>query len=765
MKTPLRVLHLEDNPHDAELIRCMLEKEQFQCDLFVVQTKAEFATALSGQRFDLILSDFGLVDYDGLAALALAQSTQPDVPFILISGTLGEEQAVESLKTGATDYVLKNRLSRLVPAVRRALLDSRKRAELRQAEESMRQSEYKYRHLFESLSDAAFLVEEQMGRIIDTNQQAEKLLGLTRTQILGQRLESFSPPARVDEYRQWVAACHSSGSSSNFETEVAGKDGRQVPVHISAAPVQLYDAKLMLALYRDITEIKRAEEALRTSEQRFQVALKNSSIVVFSQDRGLRYSWVHNPHQGYPREEMLGKTDGELTAEADAGRLTEIKNRVLERGLGAREEVQITERGKTFYYDLTVEPLRDAGGTNVGITGAAMDITERKLAEARFLRAQRLESIGALASGIAHDLNNILAPVMMSVPMLRWGLKPPEFEKTLASIETSAQRGAELVKQLLTFGRGVEGKRTLVELKHLIKDIVKMARETFPKAITVKSTVLPDLWLIEADATQMHQVLLNLCVNARDAMPSGGTLSISAENVSLDEHQASMTPDAHPGSYVQLQVADTGTGIPPEIVDKIFDPFFTTKEIGKGTGLGLSTALGIVKSHGGFVDVKSGVDNGSVFNIYLPAAPEKQAPALEAVPAPVARGQGELVLVVDDEPQILEITQKTLEKHGYKALVAEDGVAAMVLFAKPQNPIKVVLTDLDMPFMDGVALVRALKKVDTNVRVIACTGIGSEQSLERKTSTLRDLGVQVFLSKPYAAPTLLKTLQDVLRDA
>jgi signal transduction histidine kinase len=517
MTTQLRVLHLEDSPRDAELIRSTLEDGDFECDLVVVENRIDFTKQLSEGQFDVILSDYGLADYDGLAALELVRKTKPEVPFILISGTLGEEEAVESLKTGATDYILKNRLTRLVPAVRRALEDARKRAELKEA-------------------------------------------------------------------------------------------------------------------------------------------------------------------------------------------------------------------------------------------------------EARLLRAQRLESIGALASGIAHDLNNILAPIMMSAPMLRWGLKPEEVEKTLVSIETSAQRGADLVKQLLLFGRGVEGNRTVLQPKHLVRDIARMVRETFPKAITLESKTAADLWTLTGDATQIHQVLLNLCVNARDAMPSGGKLSLSAENIQLDEHYASMVAEAKPGPYVLIRVTDTGEGIPPAIMEKVFDPFFTTKEQGKGTGLGLSTVLGIVKSHGGYLDLRSEVGKGTTFSVYFPATPNSSAP-LADTPAAVAigKGDGEMVLVVDDEPEILKITEQNLERNGYRAILAHDGVDALVLFTQRRDEIDAVLTDLEMPLMDGVALVRAIRKLDPNIQVIASSGIGSAQGLEEKMAQLNELGVQTLLTKPYGADTLFHALHQALR--
>ena len=636
MNSRLEVLHLEDSPPDREYIRCELEKEGILCNLTIAENGPQFEEALKKARFDLILSDYTVPGYGGLIALGKARASHPDVPFILVSGTLGEEQAVDSLLAGATDYILKNRLSRLGPAVRRALKEA--------------------------------------------------------------------------------------------------------------------DA---------LVRRRQAEEALRTTQERFQVAMKNSSIMVFNQDRNLRYTWVYNPQFGGGREDILGKTDGELLSPQDGVRLAELKRRVIESGVGLLEEVQIRMDGRLRYFALTAEPMRDAAGTVVGLTGALLDVTAKKEDEARHLRAQRLESIGALASGVAHDLNNILAPVMMSAPMLRWGLTSEEFEKTLSTIETSARRGADLIKQLLLFGRGVEGQRAALDPQHLINEVMKMAGETFPKSITLRSVIGGGLRQIRADATQFHQVLLNLFVNARDAMPHGGVLTVAAENISLDECQAKAFPDAKSGDYVVVRVSDTGTGISPENLTKIFDPFFTTKEAGKGTGLGLSTVLGIVKSHGGFVDVKSEWGKGTSFMAYFPSLPSRQPAAVESSPVVMRRGHGELILVVDDEPQILTVTKEGLEKNGYSAMVAEDGVAAMVSFTRYRDEIAVVLTDLEMPLMDGVTLVRALKKINSRVSVIVCSGIGSEQ-LE-KQAVLQELGVQSFLHKPYSLPTLLNALHAALK--
>jgi len=378
----------------------------------------------------------------------------------------------------------------------------------------------------------------------------------------------------------------------------------------------------------------------------------------------------------------------------------------------------------------------------------------------QLLRAQRLESIGTLASGVAHDLNNILTPILMCAQTLRSDLADVDRQSALSLIEESARRGAGVVKQVLTFARGIEGERVTVNPRHLIDEMVDIARKTFPKSIEISGRYPEDLWSIEGDPTQLHQALLNLSVNARDAMPNGGALVIWAENFNVDAYYASMTPDAKAGQFVALRVSDTGTGMPRATIDKIFDPFFSTKEIGKGTGLGLSTTLGIVKSHGGFISVYSELGKGTTFKLFLPAAmtdANLQQSKTSVVPI---QGNGELILVVDDEPNILGITKMILERHNYHILSANDGPEALAIFAQQMQSIRLVLTDISMPYMDGVALVRALRKMKSHVPIIASTGQGEEA----RASEMEALHVANFLTKPYDTGQLLKALHTTLSD-
>ena len=403
-------------------------------------------------------------------------------------------------------------------------------------------------------------------------------------------------------------------------------------------------------------------------------------------------------------------------------------------------------------------PVRGHDGLYYGRVWTFHDITERKKLEQQFLRAQRMESIGTLASGVAHDLNNILTPIMMSVALLRRPMPDNKRESLCETIESSALRGAQIIKQVLTFGRGYEGEKQPLMVGMLIQEMEQMIRSTFPKNIRVETQSPPDLRLVLGDATQMHQVLLNLCVNARDAMPEGGRLLLSATNLDIDLSYASMLPELAPGAYVLVKVSDTGCGMPPEIIERIFDPFFTTKGLGKGTGLGLSTVHGIVKSHGGMLKVESVPGAGTTFQIYLPAAVQKEetveAAAADAPPA----GQGELVLVVDDEPVVTGAAKAVLEASGYRVLLAGDGVEAIDVFSKHMNEVAVVLTDVMMPVMDGVLFVRTLRKLNPRVPVVASTGVAETGHLDQ----LSALRVEHVLCKPYNAATLLRTIHRAL---
>jgi two-component system, cell cycle sensor histidine kinase and response regulator CckA len=373
-----------------------------------------------------------------------------------------------------------------------------------------------------------------------------------------------------------------------------------------------------------------------------------------------------------------------------------------------------------------------------------------------FLRAQRLESLGTLSSGIAHDLNNILTPILAVAQLLPLRLTnlDDRTRNLLNILESSAHRGAALIQQILSFGRGLEGKQVCLQLPHLLRDVEKILKETLPKSINLEVDVAAGLWMVLADITQLHQILMNLCINARDAMPEGGLLQIGAENCTV--YAGDIRLYSHPGEYVMITVTDTGEGIPSHQLDRIFDPFFTTKDVGKGTGLGLSAVLGIVKSHGGFVDVVSKVNEGSQFQVYMPVCEKIEPP--QSVAEELARGQEQVILVVDDEAAIGDMIQVTLEFYNYRVFVAQDSTTALTIFGQYASKIDLVLVDVMMPAIDGFATVAAMQQIRPQVNVVLMSGMVSP----KMRAQAKQLGCRSFLAKPFTTNDLMLSVQESL---
>jgi two-component system, cell cycle sensor histidine kinase and response regulator CckA len=513
-----------------------------------------------------------------------------------------------------------------------------------------------------------------------------------------------------------------------------------------------------LRLEQEIQERQRSEQKLK--EQAALLDITTDAIVVQDLSNQILF-WNKGAEHlyGWTAEEALGKNAIQLLYRYPSAELDDNHQMLTECGLWQGELRQVTKEGKAIIIASRWTLVLDENGQPKSILTVNTDITEKKQLEAQFLRAQRMESLGTLASGIAHDLNNALTPIMMTVQLLETKLLDEQSQEWLSILETNVKRGADLVKQVLSFSRGLEGQHTSLEVKQLIAEIEQIAKQTFSRAIEVH-TDLPteNLWHISGDATQLHQVLMNLCVNARDAMPEGGILGISASNLLIDAHYARMNLDAKVGPYVVITVSDTGIGIPKEIVDKIFEPFFTTKELGKGTGLGLSTVIGIVKSHGGFVNVYSEVGKGTQFKVYLPVNQSGKTDCVPAGQHELPPGHGELILVVDDEDSIREITQTSLETYGYRVLVASEGIEAIALYTQHKEDISVVLIDMMMPSMDGPTTIRVLQKINPQVKIIGVSGLVSNH----KMIELVGNSVTTFLPKPYTSNELLKQLQAVL---
>jgi PAS domain S-box-containing protein len=625
------------------------------------------------------------------------------------------------------------------------------------ADEALKKSEAQYRALFENANDAILIFEPETEIILEANSRACSTYGFSREKFIGMSFKQLTKDVARGE-RQ-IRELLERGSYHDFETVHFRDDGMAIDVLVNASLIEFSGRPAILSINRDITDRRKAEEQIRGQARLLDLA--QDAIVVRDMEERVIF-WNRGAEQlyGWKADEIMGRKVTQVlfkeTVEFERARHT-----LLSDGEWRGEVRQITRAGKEIIVNSRWTLVRDSAGAPEAVLVINSDITERRQLEAQIFRTQRIESIGTLAGGIAHDLNNILAPILIAAQVLRLKMRDEEDRQLLSRIETSAQRGGDVLKQLLTFARGIEGQRVLLQARHIARDIIKIINETFPKSISVEFDVPNELWTITGDATQLHQVLLNLCVNARDAMPSGGKLLISAENVVADEAYARVSADVKPGRYTVFKVEDSGTGIPAAVMDKIFEPFFTTKEAGKGTGLGLSTVLGIMKSHHGFIHVYSEEGHGSVFKVGFPATLENPA-EMRRSEAVLPAGRGELVLVVDDEATIRDVTQKILARHGYRVLLAANGAEAMHLFAQHRAEVQLVLTDVMMPVMSGITLVHKLREHNPSLRIVASSGLSSGLGNSERMGEMRVAGVESFLTKPYTAQALLTALDRAL---
>jgi PAS domain S-box-containing protein len=626
------------------------------------------------------------------------------------------------------------------------------------AEDALRSSEKRFKALFEQAAVGVAVTDVQTGRYLQVNRRYCEIVERSEAELLAITPAEIAHPESAERDRELVRRL-AAGEVRDFTVEkrYLRKDGSIVSTSITVSAMWAPGAPpdTMMAVVQDIAERKKAEARLR------RLVESNAQSVFFWNSRG-QITDANDAFLG-----LIGRSRDELAAglltwtELTPPKYAEVDRRAV--AVAAAKGVCEPYEKEYLHKDGSRIPIIIGAATfadnpEEGVS-YVVDLTDRKRLEKQFLRAQRMESIGTLAGGIAHDLNNILTPIMMSIELLKASAETPQLQRSVAAIETSTRRGADIVRQVLSFARGMDGERIEIQPKHLLNDLETIIRHTLPKDIRLQFSLAPDPWTIVGDPTQIHQILLNLCVNARDAMPAGGSLTISAENCTLDDHYIAMNPQARAGRYVLISVADTGTGIAPEIIDRIYEPFFTTKEINKSTGLGLSTVMAIVKSHRGIVNVYSEVGQGTTFKVYLPAQ-ESASTAQENLPdeGRLPRGKGETILVVDDEASIRTITSQTLQAFGYRTVTAADGADGVAVYAEGRQAIAAVITDMMMPVMGGLAMIHALRRINPKVKVVASSGLAGNHA----AAELMDTQVDGFMVKPYTAEILLQTLRTAL---
>jgi two-component system cell cycle sensor histidine kinase/response regulator CckA len=760
MKKTIRVLIVEAVENDALLLVAELQRGGYEVPHVRVDTAAAMRSALKRQTWDLILCDFTMPHFSGAAALQLARESGTDAPFICVSGTTGEDVVTDAMKSGAQDYIMKPHLARLVPTVERELHKAGIRREGRQTDTAMRESEHKYRHLFEALSDAVFLIDEESGRIVDINSRAENLLGRSRAEILGtdhvKLLARQNERPGDDVLRATANGEHPGGC----ELEVVRHDGRIVPVQASASRIKLYGRPLLLTLLRDVTERKRMDAQLR----QLSCAVEQSPVSIVITDPAGNIQYVNSRFTavtGYSFTEVVGKNPRILkSGEVPAGVYAQLWQAITSGQEWHGEFHNRKKNGDIFWEAAAISPILDEAGRISHFLAVKEDITTKKELEAQLIEAQKMEVLGHLAGGVAHDFNNILAVIMGYCNLMTADLgEDSPFKKYADEIQHAADRATGLTRQLLIFSRKQIVQPVVLDLNEVVKELNKMLRRLIDEHIEMTITPGRHLGHIRADAGHVGQVLMNLTVNARDAMPNGGKITITTENVTLDEKQALTLTGAKPGNYVRLGVSDTGTGMTADVKARVFDAFFTTKPKGKGTGLGLATCQTIVKQSGGFITLNSEPGMGATFGIYFPRVDQPLESDTHFINAgPVPRGT-ETLLMVEDEPDVRHLAAGVLEAQGYTVLRAANGQDALHLVREHKGPpIRLVITDVVMPVMGGKVMAEWLKTTYPDLKILFTSGYTDEAVMPAGAP---DPNVQ-FLAKPYTPAALARKVREQL---
>jgi two-component system cell cycle sensor histidine kinase/response regulator CckA len=623
-------------------------------------------------------------------------------------------------------------------------------------------SDVQIRNIIDTVMDGIISMNEDQ-KIVLFNAAAETIFGWHADQIIGQSIERlipsrFHPRHRhdVEQFGEGVSQHRRMGTQRTVMAVRASGD--EFPIEATISKTTVAGKKIYTAILRDVTEATRHRQQI---EQQSQMLDQVSDAVIVVDLQGRITFWNHAAANlyGWTADEVMGQEAHQLLYRGDSEVLQFMLRGMSTRRSWAGELKKVSRLGKTIVVDHRRTVLQDATGLPRGYLCIDIDITERRKRELAAHRSQRLESIGTLAGGIAHDLNNVLTPILMGAKLLASDRVLPNRHGLLETMVAAASRGADLIKQLLAFAGGIRGERSPIRIDQLIAETRGLLEHTLPKSVQIETRIIVDCPLVLGDATELSQILTNLSINARDAMPGGGTLTIEAIHTLVNGNAGQLHPDATPGRYVILTVSDTGSGMSHDVLNRIFDPFFTTKEVGKGTGLGLATVQGIVKSHGGFIVVYSELGRGSRFSIYLPATETFEVAPNAPMKPEDDLGHRQTLLLVDDEDFILQMTGSVLEEAGYRILTARDGAAAITMFSKYRDEIAAVLLDMMMPGLDGFQTLDELRRIDPDVAVIACSGLRTSQ---RETEVL-ERGARYFLPKPYSEEELLKALASAMK--
>jgi two-component system, cell cycle sensor histidine kinase and response regulator CckA len=764
---PLRLLFIEHEPDDIEIALQELKKSNLEFHVESVATREDFARILREKPFDIILSDYRLHGWTGMDALSLLKQSGLDVPFVLVTGTLGEELAVECLKLGVTDYVQKAQLARLPVAIRQAQEARLLREAEARAVAALRESEERYRILVENAPEAIVVLNVETGKFVDCNENAVRLFRLSREELLRKGPGDLSPPYQPDGRSSEAFAQEQiervlSGGSSVFEWIHRNSQGEEIACEVHLVRLPSPDGRLVRGSVVDISDRKRAEAALRESEARYRSLVNNATYGIYwvtLDGKILQANPALAQMLGYEStEELLGVASSDTFYREPTARSLLVAEFTKS---GHAEAVVEWKRkdGKIIHVRLSGRRTSDPGRMSECIEVIVENVTEKVALEKQLVQAQKFEAIGQLAGGIAHDFNNMIGAIIGWADL---GVEDADANSRLyrhfEKIRQQADRAASLTRQLLAFARRQILEPRNIDLNQAVTETLSLLEKVIGSNVEIKSRLAPGLDLVCADPTQVEQVLMNLCINARDAMPQGGSLHIETGNVSFDEDYCARQPYARPGHYAMLSVTDTGTGMDAATLDKIFEPFFTTKELGKGTGLGLAMVYGIVRQHGGFVHAYSELNVGSTFRVYFPISSQAVKTPERARDSRPVHGGAETVLIAEDHEGLRDIAHETLRNLGYRVILAADGEQAVREFQNPANRVDIVFLDVVLPKLSGPEVYARICEARPDVPVIFATGYSADIVMLERARRQRS----PMLQKPYSPRDLARKIRDTL---